>query len=184
VSPGGQVVELVGRPGVVPPKYTPGTTSTFGFGADNFGTGTLPFISDDAAAGVYDNATGFPGPPPGSAMATDNVGGRWLPTQPLAALVGVPVQGTWRLVVNDYAAGDVGTIARFGLHLTLRSCYANCDSSTGTPFLNVNDFVCFQTAFAAGLPAANCDGSTVAPVLNVNDFVCFQTLFAAGCSTP
>ena len=64
------------------------------------------------------------------------------------------------------------------------TCYANCDSSTTVPFLNVNDFICFQTKFAAGDPYANCDGSTTAPVLNVNDFICFQTKFAAGCSAP
>jgi hypothetical protein len=60
-------------------------------------------------------------------------------------------------------------------------CYANCDGSTGSPRLTVNDFVCFQTQFAAGASYANCDGSTTAPVLTVNDFICFQTQFAAGC---
>jgi hypothetical protein len=60
-------------------------------------------------------------------------------------------------------------------------CYANCDGSTAAPILNVNDFVCFQSRFAAGDPWANCDGSTLPPVLNVNDFVCFQSRFAAGC---
>ena len=60
-------------------------------------------------------------------------------------------------------------------------CYANCDHSTVVPFLNVNDFACFQAAFAAGDPRANCDGSTTPPVLNVNDFACFLHLFAAGC---
>ena len=54
-------------PGVVPPKYTPGTTSTYGFANDNYGSATLPFIADDEAAGAYDNAAGFPGPPAGSA---------------------------------------------------------------------------------------------------------------------
>jgi hypothetical protein len=63
-------------------------------------------------------------------------------------------------------------------------CYANCDGSTSVPFLNVNDFVCFQTRFAAGDSYANCDGSTTPPVLNVNDFICFQGSFAAGCSAP
>jgi hypothetical protein len=48
----------------------------------------------------------------------------------------------------------------------------------------VNDFVCFQTAFAAGASYANCDHSTQIPILNVNDFICFQTQFAAGCSEP
>jgi len=63
-------------------------------------------------------------------------------------------------------------------------CYANCDHSTGVPFLNVNDFICFQGRFAAGDPYANCDGSTTPPILNINDFVCFQGRFAAGCSAP
>jgi len=29
---------------------------------------------------------------------------------------------------------------------------------------------------------ANCDGSSTPPVLNVSDFICFQTQYAAGCS--
>jgi hypothetical protein len=61
------------------------------------------------------------------------------------------------------------------------NCYANCDGSTTAPILNVADFVCFQSLFAAGDSRANCDGSTTPPVLNVGDFVCFQAAFAAGC---
>ncbi|MFN0130974.1 MAG: hypothetical protein ACKVW3_00325 [Phycisphaerales bacterium] len=64
------------------------------------------------------------------------------------------------------------------------TCYANFDNSTIVPFLNVNDFVAFNNAFAAGLTTANCDLSTIVPVLNVNDFICFNNLFAAGCSAP
>jgi hypothetical protein len=30
------------------------------------------------------------------------------------------------------------------------TCYANCDASTISPFLNVNDFLCFMNLFAAG----------------------------------
>jgi hypothetical protein len=60
-------------------------------------------------------------------------------------------------------------------------CYANCDGSTTPPVLNIADFVCFQSLFAAGDPRANCDGSTAAPILNVADFVCFQAAFASGC---
>jgi hypothetical protein len=60
-------------------------------------------------------------------------------------------------------------------------CYVNCDGSTQQPVLNVNDFVCFQSRFAAADPWANCDGSTQQPVLNVNDFICFLQRFAAGC---
>jgi len=61
------------------------------------------------------------------------------------------------------------------------ACYANCDGSTIPPILNVNDFICFQTKYAAGDPYANCDGSSIPPILNVNDFICFQTKFAQGC---
>jgi len=61
-------------------------------------------------------------------------------------------------------------------------CYANCDNSTIAPILNVSDFICFQTKYAAGDPYANCDGSTIPPVLNVSDFICYQTKYAAGCS--
>lgn len=72
-------------------------------------------------------------------------------------------------------------------------CYANCDHSTSTPFLNVNDFVCYLNAFAAGMsmtPAqqqacyANCDGSSTPPILNIVDFVCFNNKFAVGCTNP
>jgi hypothetical protein len=60
-------------------------------------------------------------------------------------------------------------------------CYANCDGSTAAPILNVADFTCFLTKFAAGDNYANCDGSTTPPVLNVADFTCFLSKFAAGC---
>jgi hypothetical protein len=60
-------------------------------------------------------------------------------------------------------------------------CYANCDGSIFPPLLNVNDFACFMSRFAAGDSYANCDQSTSPPVLNVNDFACFTAHFAAGC---
>jgi len=62
------------------------------------------------------------------------------------------------------------------------ACYPNCDGSNVPPILNVSDFICFQTKYAAGDPYANCDGSTTPPVLNVSDFICFQTKYAAGCT--
>jgi hypothetical protein len=62
------------------------------------------------------------------------------------------------------------------------ACYANCDNSTGQPILNVADFTCFLTKFAAGDPYANCDGSTQVPTLNIADFTCFLAKFAAGCN--
>ena len=62
------------------------------------------------------------------------------------------------------------------------TCYANCDSSTIAPILNVQDFTCFLNRFYSGDPYADCDGSTTPPVLNINDFTCFLNAFAAGCS--
>jgi hypothetical protein len=61
------------------------------------------------------------------------------------------------------------------------SCYANCDASTVSPVLNVNDFTCFLNRFAAGNSYANCDASTIVPTLNINDFICFNNRFAGGC---
>jgi hypothetical protein len=61
------------------------------------------------------------------------------------------------------------------------SCYANCDSSSTAPVLNVSDFMCFVNRFGAGDPYANCDASTSPPILNAADFTCFLNAFAAGC---
>jgi hypothetical protein len=61
------------------------------------------------------------------------------------------------------------------------ACYANCDQSTTPPALNILDFNCFLSRFAAGDAYANCDGSTIAPALNILDFNCFLSRFAAGC---
>ncbi len=57
-------------------------------------------------------------------------------------------------------------------------CYANCDNSTASPRLNVNDFMCFLDAFARREPYANC---TVDHDINAADFICFMNKFAAGC---
>jgi len=80
---------------------------------------------------------------------------------------------------NDQAFYDNVTISIRG---GPTPCYANCDNSTIAPILNVSDFICFQTKYAAGDPYANCDGSTIPPVLNVSDFICYQTKYAAGCT--
>jgi hypothetical protein len=76
-------------------------------------------------------------------------------------------------------AGNVPAngIARWGCG----PCYANCDNSTTPPLLNVNDYLCFQSRFAASDDFANCDRSTQPPTLNVSDFMCFMNKAAAGC---
>jgi hypothetical protein len=78
--------------------------------------------------------------------------------------------------VHANVFGNGGSVTLFAE--TTATCYANCDGSTQPPVLNVNDFVCFQTRFAAADPYADCNHDST---LNVNDFVCFQTEFAAGC---
>lgn len=55
------------------------------------------------------------------------------------------------------------------------TCPADCDANGS---LDILDFVCFQSLFLSGDPAADCDGDGQ---LNVLDFVCFQLTFQAGC---
>lgn len=46
------------------------------------------------------------------------------------------------------------------------------------------DDVSFMMMAPPAACVANCDASTVVPFLNVNDFICFNNLFATGCSAP
>jgi hypothetical protein len=54
-------------------------------------------------------------------------------------------------------------------------CYADFN---GDGQANINDFIFFQSAFAAGDMRADADNSCS---LNINDFIAFQTAFAIGC---
>ena len=87
--------------------------------------------------------------------------------------------GRTSLWTLDLTSGAVTPVGPFGGGIDMRGlaavCYADCD---GTSYLNVEDFVCFMSAFAARGRYADCDQSTE---FNVNDFVCFQSQFAAGC---
>jgi hypothetical protein len=97
----------------------------------------------------------------------------------------------WRLTNITAISGDGAWLAGTGINPFGQPsawaarippfCYANCDSSTTSPVLNVSDFNCFLTRFANGDAYANCDRSTTAPALNISDFVCFLQHFAAGC---
>jgi hypothetical protein len=106
-------------------------------------------------------------------------------TRPLDA-VSVIGDGGSRLFVNASTAAtgtadSVCLVVQFVVEPVSGACYPNCDGSTIEPILNVADFSCFLSKFAAGDPYANCDGSTTEPVLNVQDFSCFLGKFAAGC---
>ena len=91
--------------------------------------------------------------------------------------VSVPADGT--IGLHSGLAGANIQSGINGLQLVRREeCYANCDGNTSPPILSVNDFICFQSRFAAANPTADCDHSGA---LNVNDFICFQNAFALGC---
>jgi hypothetical protein len=89
-------------------------------------------------------------------------GGAWTPS---VAAFGFPTDFSFRVDGTQLPA----------------ACYANCDSSTLLPVLNILDFICFQNKFAQGNTYANCDGSTTPPVLNVADFTCFMNRYIQGC---
>jgi hypothetical protein len=124
---------------------------------------------------------------------------RWSPASASWSSLGAGIYNPVLIaIVNDLAWIDRGPIAglfaagKFSRAGNLISsniahwacgtrCYNNCDASTVSPILNVNDFICFMNSYAAGQAYANCDQSTVPPVLNVNDFACFMNRYAAGC---
>lgn len=54
-------------------------------------------------------------------------------------------------------------------------CYGDCNED-GTA--DIDDFICFQTSYALGLPYADCDGDGT---VTIDDWICWQTLFALGC---
>jgi probable HAF family extracellular repeat protein len=126
-------------------------------------------------------------------------GASWqiVPIRDVIAEAGVNLAG-WTLSLVRGMSDDARTFAGSGTFLgqnrhwvaILSGCYANCDASTTPPILNIEDFTCFISDFAAAsqLPHnqqlnhyANCDHSNTAPVLNVEDFACFINKFAAGC---
>jgi hypothetical protein len=68
-------------------------------------------------------------------------------------------------------------------HTSCATCYADCDTSTGTGTLDIFDFLCFQNAFVANDPyACDCDTTTGTRVCDIFDFLCFQNAFVAGCN--
>jgi hypothetical protein len=83
---------------------------------------------------------------------------------------------------GEDAAGELYLADQTGeIYKIVPRCPANCDGSTAAPVLNISDFTCFLSKFAANDCYNNCDGSNQPPILNVNDFVCFIGEFAQGC---
>ncbi len=81
-----------------------------------------------------------------------------------------------------FNAGSVWSpgLARWGC--PVRTCYADCDASTGLNTLDIFDFLCFQHAFVTADPyACDCDTATGPAICDMLDFLCFQRAFVAGC---
>jgi hypothetical protein len=76
---------------------------------------------------------------------------------------------------NPFTTSEIFSGGAFASFLAATACYPDCDGSGG---LSIDDFICFQTLFAIGDPAADCD---LSGNLSIDDFICFQTSFALGC---
>ncbi len=79
---------------------------------------------------------------------------------------------------GSFTAAGAGQAPNIAQWVGCPNCYANCDTSTQAPALNILDFLCFLNRFAARDPYANC---TVDATIDVSDFACFLNKFAAGC---
>jgi hypothetical protein len=164
---------------------------------DSTNVGTLPLDVGDYTTLLMDINPNYsmnenPAPPTGNPLIVDGYPDFW--TQYTITLSGLPAAGVNGRLAFRYFVEDSGISGAHGNVVGVDDleyiagggpapCYANCDSSTQQPCLNVLDFTCFLNAFAAASTYANCDNSTQQPVLNVLDFTCFLNRFAAGCSS-
>jgi Metallo-peptidase family M12B Reprolysin-like len=112
---------------------------------------------------------------------TTNQGTTWTDLGTFAnsgsAAVTVPNINTTTARIRVKAVGNIYfDVSNVNFTITqTASCDPDCDSNGS---LTIDDFICFQTLFALGDPAADCDTSGS---LSIDDFICFQTLFALGC---
>ncbi len=85
------------------------------------------------------------------------------------------------LISGEFHEINGQQIARFA-RVTCDACYADCDHTTGPGVLDIFDFLCFQSRYAAGDPyACDCDLSTGSGVCDIFDLLCFGNAFARGC---
>jgi hypothetical protein len=186
---------LAGQPGFSAPNtlsfggYSPGPGAAF----SRFGSMRIipPEICVDATIHVYEFLTGagntivFAGYRDGVEVVRSSIpiiGGFGIHHYELT--IHAPSTGFDELRLMGEGPIDQGVF--FGIVdsvevVGIPACYANCDGSAVPPVLNIADFSCFLSKFAAGDPYSNCDGSTVHPVLNIADFSCFLSKFASGC---
>lgn len=80
-----------------------------------------------------------------------------------------------------YAGGEAASdeVGPF-LIRTWTPCYADCDTFSAVPALDIFDFLCFGLSFNRHEPyACNCDLSTGLNVCDIFDFLCFSNEYAA-----
>lgn len=115
-SPSGTEIQLMARPGSAIGDEQRG--APFGFSANLRPTDAITFI-DTAAVfaetmgqGINNNAT-----VPAGSFRPD-AGGWTTDLTTLAGFLGEEAGGLWTLRVGDYAAGDLGTLVQWNLHVT------------------------------------------------------------------
>jgi hypothetical protein len=191
--PGSQLNEgtCLGACGCAPRHDIRDATGTFTLTFSDHG----PLFDNYTVTGVQFTATGASGVSQITGSGTYRIGGEVAVMQQLVLSLSIDgdpaLQYDSGLTVIDqsHRFPEIGITAQTALFQLCNQnavtviaapvpCAADCDASGN---LNVNDFVCFMSSFAAGDPYANCDGSTSPPTLNVSDFICYQALFAAGC---
>ncbi|MFN0132498.1 MAG: cytochrome c peroxidase [Phycisphaerales bacterium] len=163
--------------------YRVGIDRTLGGAIASLGVSTIPPVGGRITPDRIISTLIIPGSGAGAGPATV-----FWPLDTTQVTPGTTIFLQW-FVDDSAAAGGqaLSSVAQVPIFCGSGGCpppcgYANCDGSSAVPILNINDFVCFQTKFAASDPAANCDGSTAQPILNINDFSCFANKFAAGCN--
>ncbi len=92
-----------------------------------------------------------------------------------AAAEGV-VAGRRTVFVAGFITSVEGSpTGNFAQYFLCPPCFPDCNADGS---LDIRDYICFQTRFALGEPAADCDGNGQ---LTLADYTCFQTKFATGC---
>jgi subtilisin-like proprotein convertase family protein len=92
--------------------------SQLGGSGQNY-TGTI--FDDEAATSITTGAAPFTG--------------RFRPQQPLAQFDGLPANGTWKLEIQDFGPGGVGTLGSWSLILTLPSGFVCTACNVSAPVL-------------------------------------------------
>jgi hypothetical protein len=98
---------------------------------------------------------------------------------PTTSYVSVPVVEGLSYLIR--VAGYNSHSGTFVLNTALTCCYPNCDRSTIPRSSTSTTSPASSTNMPRLIPYANCDDSTISPILNVNDFSCFINKYAAGC---